>query len=347
MKSWKMPLVLLAACLCSLSVHAAATDAPSVPQTITLWPASPPDGHGPSGPERIGRSGTGVGAVSNISHPRIEIYRPAQPNGTAVLLIGGGGYFRIGIGHEVMPAAQWLAALGVTPVVLYYRLPGEGWTAAAPFQDGQRAMRLLRAHASELGIDPARIGVLGFSAGGNLAGILATRPTATFYAPVDAADKLSARPDFAGLIYPVSSLQVPYDTTRTRRELSTQADAVQAYTVQLHVTHDTPPTFIAHAVDDPIVKVGASLSLFDALLAKDVPAELHVFEKGGHGWGLGRPGTLVASWPRLFALWCRQHGLMAAGSGSPFSAPHAAPAKTSAKAVPATESSSDEDNDDN
>lgn len=347
MKFWKMPLAVLAACLFSVSVHAAPTDATPAPKTIALWPSSPPDGNGPRGPERIGRSGTGVGAVANISHPRIEIYRPAQPNGTAVLIIGGGGYFRIGIGHEVMPTAQWLAALGVTPVVLYYRLPGEGWSAAAPYQDGQRAMRLLRANAAELDIDPKRIGVVGFSAGGNLAGILATRPAAPFYAPVDDADKQSARPDFAGLIYPVSSLQPPYDTTRTGREVSTQADAVQAYTLQLHVTHETSPIFLVHAVDDPIVKVGASLSLFDVLLSKGVPAELHVFEKGGHGWGLGRPGTLVASWPRLFALWCRQHDLLPAASASPFSASSTTPVIASPAAAPAPDNNGDEDSDDN
>lgn len=338
-------LALVAACLVCAGASAATAPAAPKPETIKLWPNSPPDGAGPRGPERIGRSGTGVGAVSNISNPRIEIYRPAQPNGTAVLLVGGGGYFRIGIGHEVMPTAQWLAALGVTPVVLYYRLPGEGWTAAAPYQDGQRAMRLLRQHASALGIDPKRIGVMGFSAGGNLAGIIATRPDAKFYAPVDAADTLSARPDFAGLIYPVSSMQAPYDTTRTRREVGTQSDAVQAYTVQLHVTHETPPTFIAHAVDDPIVKVGASIELFQDLLAKGVPAELHVFEKGGHGWGLGKPGTLVASWPSLFARWCRSHGLMPTVASSPFAGSTAVQAAP--KAQPAPGDSAADDDDDN
>ncbi|MGN6227065.1 MAG: alpha/beta hydrolase [Dyella sp.] len=337
-------LAVAAACLVGFGT-AAAAQAPAGPAPVTfkLWPGPPPDGRGPSGPERIGRSGTGVGAVANISTPRIEVYRPAQPNGTAVLLIGGGGYFRIGIGHEVMPTAQWLAALGVTPVVLYYRLPGEGWTAKAPFQDGERAMRLLRAHAAELGIDPHRIGVLGFSAGGNLAGILATRFGDDFYTPVDAADRQPVRPDFAGLIYPVSSLLPPYGTTRSRRELSTQADADQAYTVQAHITHETSPSFVAHAVDDPIVKVGASIELFQDLIAHGVPAELHVFEHGGHGWGLGTPGTRPAEWPRLFASWCRSRGLLPApAAASPF-APSAVP---SPAASPAPAADADDDSDD-
>ena len=282
------------------------------PVSIDLWPGSPPGGGGSKGPERIGQSGTGVGAVSNINRPRIEIYKPARPNGAAVVLIGGGGYFRIGMGHEVMPTAKWLAALGVTPVVLYYRLPADHWPAAAPFQDGQRAIRVLRAHATELGIDAKRIGVVGFSAGGNLAGIAETRFADTLYPAVDAADQLSARPDFAGLVYPVISLQKPFDTTRSSRELSTQADSVQAYSVELHVSHDTPPTFLAQAVDDPIANIGNSLVMFDALRKNSVDTELHVFDKGGHGWGLGDPGTAVAQWPQLFASWASRAGFFSA-----------------------------------
>jgi acetyl esterase/lipase len=319
-------LVAVVACLMCAGAFAqqpaAANNAPL--QSIDLWPAGAPadSGSAPRGPERVGQTGTGVGAVSNISEPRMVIYRPPQPNGTAVLIIGGGGYFRIGIGNESEPTAQWLAALGITPVILYYRLPSNGWKAVAPFQDGQRAMRLLRARAGELGIDPHRIGVIGFSAGGNLAGILATRSGDAFYPPVDAADQQSARPDFAGLIYPVSSLQPPYDTTRSVRELTTQSDAVTAYTVQLHVTHDTPPTFIAHAADDPIVHVGSSLALFEVLHQQQVPVELHVFEKGGHGWGLGQPGTLVAAWPRLFMSWAREHAFVPAGMvATPYTLP--------------------------
>ena len=279
---------------------------PRSPVSVDLWPGSPPGGGGGKGEERA----TEDGAVSHVNRPRIEIYRPAHPNGTAIILIGGGGYARIGVGHEVMPTAQWLASIGVTPVVLYYRLPADHWPAAAPFQDGQRAVRVLRAHAGELGIDPKRIGVVGFSAGGNLAGITETRFDDTLYPSVDAADRLSARPDFAGLIYPVISLEPPYDTTRSSRELSTQPDAVQAYSVELHVSHDTPPTFLAQAVDDPIANIGNSLVMFDALHKNDVDVELHVFDKGGHGWGVGKPGTATTQWPDLFASWAHRAGYL-------------------------------------
>jgi acetyl esterase/lipase len=242
--------------------------------------------------------------------PRIEIYTPPHPNGTAVIVIGGGGYARIGMGSEVMPTATWLQTQGVTAVVLYYRLPADHWPAVAPFQDAQRAIRVLRAHAQDFGINPARIGVLGFSAGGNLAGIAETRSAATFYPPVDATDRLSARPDFAALLYPVISFEQPYDTTRSGRELSTQADSVEAYSVQLHVTPRTPPTFLAQAKDDPIANIGNSLIMYDALKKNGVEAELHVFDKGGHGWGMGTPGSEVAAWPDLFARWARRNGFL-------------------------------------
>jgi len=287
------------------------------PVSYDLWPGTPPGAGGPRGPERTSRTGKGVGAVTNVSTPRIEVYKPANPNGTAVMIVGGGGYYRIGIGHEVMPTARWLTSLGVTAVVLYYRLPADHWPASAPFQDAQRAIRLVRAHAHELGVDPEHVGVIGFSAGGNLAGITETRFADTFYPAVDARDTLSSRPDFAALVYPVVSLRKPFDTTRTFRELSTQSDAVQAYSVELHVTHDTPPTFLAQAVDDPIANVGNSLVMFDALRKNDVDAELHVFDKGGHGWGLGVPGSAPSAWPDLFATWARRQGFFSAARVGP------------------------------
>ncbi|MGN6092592.1 MAG: alpha/beta hydrolase [Luteibacter jiangsuensis] len=329
---------------CTGAVHAQSAPQAGKPVSYDLWPGTPPGGGGPSGPERIGQSGTGVGAVSNVSKPRIEVYRPANPNGAAVVLIGGGGYFRIGIGHEVVPTARWLAALGVTPVVLYYRLPADHWPAVAPFQDAQRAIRLVRAHAPELGIDPKRVGVLGFSAGGNLAGIAETRFADALYPAVDASDTLSARPDFAGLIYPVVSLQKPYDTTRSFRELSTQGDAVQAYSVELHVTHDTPPTFLAQAADDPIANIGNSLVMFDALRKNNVDSELHVFDKGGHGWGLGDPGSAPSAWPRLFAAWARRQGFFNAADASPFANPAAAPAMPTTPAASSDDAGNDDDN---
>jgi acetyl esterase/lipase len=300
-------LAFLLAALFAATLPAAAQDAPE--EVIALWPGAPPGSGRPEGPERTGRSGSAAGAVSNVTEPRMEIYRPAHPNGTAALVIGGGGYFRIQIGSAARPTAAALAARGVTVAVLFYRLPGDGWNADAPFQDGQRAMRVLRANAGRLGIAADRIGVIGFSAGGHLAGMLATRAAKdAYYAPVDQTDTLSARPDFAGLIYPVISMQAPINTTRTFRELAGLPDFRERFSVERQVDAATPPVFLAHAADDPIADPRHSLWMFEALRAAAHPAELHMFASGGHSWGLGEPGTPPAVWLDLFAHWAGRQG---------------------------------------
>jgi acetyl esterase/lipase len=285
----------------------AAVPAAAQGEVIKLWSGKMPGGGAVTGPEKVGSEGAATGAVYNVTTPRMVVVRPKNPNGAAVLVIGGGGYFRIQIGSAAMPVAQWLAEQGITAFVLYYRLPGDGWNADAPFQDGQRAMRLLRGNWKTLGIDPNKIGAIGFSAGGHLAGTLATRGGHDFYAKADAVDRLSAVPDFAGLIYPVVSMRAPIDTTRTFRELSKLPNFRDAYSLESHVTAATPPIFLAHASDDPIAAPEHSLRLHAAMLAAKRPVELHVFEKGGHSFGLGRRGSQVAAWPRLFLTWARHH----------------------------------------
>lgn len=288
---------------------ALAQDSLGRPEVYAVWSGKPPGTGKPSGPEKISNEGGQVGSYSNISEPRYEVYRPAHPNGAAALLLGGGGYFRIQIGTTKEVAAR-LAARGITPVILYYRLPGDGWNADAPFQDAQRTLRLLRAGAARWGLDPARIGVVGMSAGGHLAGMMATRGGHDFYPPGDAADRQSAIPAFAGMIYPVVSMRPPIDTTQTRKKLATLPGYRDAYSVEAQVGPDTPPVFLAHAADDPIANVEHSLRMFAAMRAANRPAELHVFEKGGHSWGPGKPGSLVAQWPGLFFTWLGQHGII-------------------------------------
>lgn len=334
----RLALWLLAGIFASASAHAQDAGLEVVP----LWP----EGHWPQatqGPERVGTDGSARGAVSNVSNARMEIYRPEHPNGSAVVIFGGGGYFRIQIGSAARPAAQWLQSLGVTTAVVYYRLPADGWSAVSPFQDGQRAMRLMRSKATELSLDPERIGAMGFSAGANVAGVVGTRFDAAFYPAVDAADQLSARPDFLGLIYPVVSLRAPLDQTRSRRELGTQPDAVAAYSVEAHVRKDMPPVFLAQAVDDPIVDIGHSVAMYQAAHAAGVPVEMHLFEKGGHSWGLGKPGTLVAQWPRLFANWARSHQFLGAPPAALVPLTGASNATTAAprQAAPATDEEDD------
>lgn len=271
-------------------------------ETIKLWPGKPPGGPGPKGGELI----TSSGAVSNISVPRMVMQRPAKPNGSAILILGGGGYRRIGIARESQPTADWLHGYGVTTFILYYRLPNDSWPAVAPFQDAQRAMRLVRSRADALGLDESQIGIIGYSAGGHCAGMTSIRPDARLYEPVDEIDRTSARPDFAGLIYPVLTMMPPNRTKITTATLlgpDPSPEQSQAMSVDQQVTDDAPTTFLAHATDDPIAPVENSLLMFGALRRAHVPVEMHVFRSGGHGFNLGVAGEEDHAWPRLFATW--------------------------------------------
>jgi acetyl esterase/lipase len=279
------------------------------PEEIVLWPEQPPGGPGPRGEEQINSRGS----VTGVLQPRMAVHRPSRPNGMAVLVAAGGGYAHIEAGHESAPACRWLQSLGVTGFELFYRLPQDGWPAVAPFQDAQRAMRTIRAHAAEYRLDLRRIGALGFSAGAHLVAMTAARPTARLYSSIDPADALSARPDFLGLIYPVLTMMPPFDHTRSRRELLGEHPSVAdsaAWSVERQVDAHTPPTFLAQAADDPISPVDNSLMTFQALRAAQVPAEMHIFQSGRHGWGMGKPGSEVMAWPALFATWAAMNGFL-------------------------------------
>jgi len=280
----------------------------SARKVVPLWPAKPPGGGGPDGPEQI--SG---GAVSNISQPRLEVFTPARPNaarpnGAAVLVAGGGGYREIQMRHEAHPAARFLAAQGITAFVLTYRLPGEGWAAGrlAPFQDAQRALRIIRAQ-----MPGGKIGVLGFSAGGHLMGIAAMRPDFRFYAPLDALDAQSSRPDAAALIYPVITLEPPYDQILVCKALfgaHPSAALSAAWSVQNYVHTGAPPVFLAQALDDPIVNPANCKIMAAACRNADVPAALHWLPSGGHGFGMGRPGSPTGLWPGWYQTWLQAQG---------------------------------------
>ena len=300
-------LLLLCLPFLQLPAHAAPAGA------LLLWPGAPPGGAAP-GPQRD----SAKGSITQVAQPYLLVHRPAQPNGMAMLLVSGGGYAHIEAGKESGPAAAWLQAQGITAFELVYRLPQEGGGVAAPFQDGQRAMRVIRARAAEWRIDPARIGMLGFSAGAHLAGMTAVEPDAARYAPVDAADRVSARPDFAVLLYPVLTMQAPFDTTHAKKELlgAHPAQAARdALSVELQVDARTPPVFLAQALDDPISPPENSTLMAAALRRAGVPVELHQFQQGGHGWGLGRKGSEPAAWPALLLAWLRANGWLAAEAG--------------------------------
>jgi acetyl esterase/lipase len=219
---------------------------------VRLWPKRPSGGGGPVGPVAIDDEG----ALSNVTVPGMEVFVPERPNGAAMLVAAGGGYKRIQVEKDAHPAAHWLAAHGITAFVLAYRLPREGWRDGpwAPLQDAQRALRLIRANAERHGLSPDRIGVRGFSAGGHLMRLAATRSAARTYDPVDAADRASARPDTAALIYPVITLEPPHGRTSTRVPLIGRHPSPQEsrdWSVETHVQAHCPPVFLVQAEDDP------------------------------------------------------------------------------------------------
>ena len=293
-------------------------DAPAWPsrETYRLWPTRPPGAPGklPSpNPTMNGPKGARELWVRGVPDPQLHVFRPARPDGSALLSLPGGGYQFLSVQNEGLDVAQRFTALGTTVFVLTYRLPGEGWKDRhlVPLQDAQRAMRLIRARAKEFDIDPARLGVVGFSAGGHLAADLATAYAERTYANVDEADRQSARPAFAGLVYPVTSVR-PRGQSRSGLGLlgpDASPALMDARSPVLHVTAQTPPSFLVHSLDDPVVPLENSLEWIAACRQAKVQVEAHLFAAGGHGYGLHLAKDLPgSSWPELFALWMRKNG---------------------------------------
>ncbi|MEN2786460.1 alpha/beta hydrolase [Sphingomonas qilianensis] len=254
-------------------------------------------------------------AVYGITRPRLVVFRPDTPNGSAVLVTPGGGYRWVVVDKEGYEMGRWLAARGYTVFVLFYRLPGEGWAAGpdVALADAQRAVRVIRARAQHYGILPGRVAAMGFSAGGHVCGDLATRFAKSTYNAVDAADRLSPRPDIAAPIYAVQSMTLPL-AHKGSRNLLIGPDASpaleRAHTPAGNVTRETPPCFLVHAEDDDIVPVDNSVAMRAALRAAGVAVETHLFTQGGHGFGLRRAaGKPVAAWPDLFYRWAQSRGL--------------------------------------
>ena len=251
--------------------------------------------------------------IEDVRAPYLVVHAPPRPNGTALLVTPGGGYARIVLDKEgtaLVPA--FVETAGITLFVLRYRLPDRAHAegADAPLADAQRAMRLIRAQASTYGVDPARVGVMGFSAGGHVAARLATTSD-TVYAAVDAADAHSTRPDFALLVYPVISMQSPLAHGGSRARLLAAGDrpeaaAIERYSPHLHVAVNTPPLFLLHAQDDDAVPVGNTLAMHAAALHAGVPASLHVFPHGGHGFGTRDATGALARWPQLALDWIQE-----------------------------------------
>lgn len=288
-------------------------------ETIDLWPQGAPGRPAVLPVEIVDERSTNPQltdrAVRSISKPRLVVFRPAIPNGSAVLVMPGGGYRWVVVDKEGYEIARWLSARGYTVFVLFYRLPGDGWKAGADvaLQDAQRAMRLIRARARDYGIMPDRVAAMGFSAGGHVCGDLATRFAAPVYAPTDFADRLSARPIAAAPIYAVQSMSLPlaHPGSRTLLLGAEPSPAMErAHATAANVHSDTPPCFLVHAEDDTTVDPANTLEFRAACKANGVAVETHLFTQGGHGFGLRlAQGKPVSAWPELFHAWAATQGL--------------------------------------
>lgn len=299
---------LAAACLALASGAAPAPGAGAAP--IRLWPGEAPGEKGGLGAETDTMKPTDklvanrtVSKIANISDPTIEVFRPdgVRDTGAAVLVCPGGGYYILALDLEGTETCAWLNSIGVTGVLLKYRVPRrEGRPPyAAPLQDAQRAMGLIRLHAREWGIDPARVGALGFSAGGHLCAALGAAGPRT-YPRVDAADDLGSRPDFLVLVYPAYLV----------------AKGGLGLNPEVAVGAGAPPAFLAAAENDT-EHVEDTLGYALALEKAGVPAELHVYPTGGHGFGLRPTRDAATTWPERTAEWMRTRGLLGPDAAPP------------------------------
>lgn len=288
-------------------------------EVITLWPNGAPGGEGVTAVEaiidRTVAGGPRDRAQAHTRKPTLVVFRPKRPNGAAVMLIPGGGYERVVLDKEGYETARWLNGKGYTCFVLFYRMPGDGWTAGgdAPLQDAQRAIRIIRSKAAEMGFSPDRVAIMGFSAGGHLAANLTVRYDAATYAPIDAADQLPTKPNLSALMYPVISTDPAIAHAGSRKQLLTAMNTPERaleLSPEKQVRAGLSPVIVIHAADDKTVPVENALVMFTALKAKAVPTEMHIFEEGGHGFGmrftLDKP---VAAWPSLFEAFAKRHGV--------------------------------------
>jgi len=304
---------------------------------VPIWPGAVPDQQPVAGPEEshwwpTGPSGPPGGfAVYHVSQPTMTVYSPSGKNtGAAVVVFPGGGYEDLAIDLEGTEVCDWLTSKGITCVLLKYRVPGEGhYPKSAPYpksgpypespmalEDAQRTLGLVRFHAAEWHIDPHKIGVLGFSAGGHLSAAMSTYFAKRLYPAVDAADKESCRPDFAVAIYPghLSIAAAEWDAKQGAKKFVVRhppnADKDLSVNPEVPVTRQTPPTFLLQAEDDHVDSVYDSLAYYIALERAGVPVEMHLYAQGGHAFGLRRTKFPITGWPQLVETWLGTIGMI-------------------------------------
>lgn len=267
-------------------------------QVIPLWSGETP--------EALGTEDRDIPAVT------VFLPRTLTPNTPAVIVCPGGGYVNLASNHEGRQVANYLNSLGVAAFVLRYRL-GPRYQHPIELNDGMRAIRLIRSHAAEWRLDPARIGILGFSAGGHLAMTVSTHIDNGNPGATDAVDRVSSRPDFAILGYPVISLVEPWTHQGSKNSLlgnNPAPELVKSLSGELTVTKDTPPTFLFHTNADTAVPAENSVYYYIALRKAGIPAEMHIFERGPHGVGLANDDPALSEWSKLLANWLRVRGVV-------------------------------------
>jgi acetyl esterase/lipase len=306
---------------------------------VPIWPGTAPDAQPVKGPEYAmtagGKDSLVAGkpwvAVENVFQPTMTVYSPKGKNtGAAVVVFPGGGYTILAIDLEGSEVCDWLTPRGITCVLLKYRVPGEGmypksgaYPKSGPYpespmalEDAQRTMGLVRLHAAEWHIDPHKIGVLGFSAGGHLAAAISTHYAKRLYPAVDAADKESCRPDFAVPVYPghLSLAAAEWDARQGTKKFAVphapNADKNLSLNPAIPVTSRTPPTFLLQNEDDHVDSVYDSLAYYIALKRVGVPAEMHLYAQGGHAFGLRRTKFPATAWPQLVETWLGTIGMI-------------------------------------
>lgn len=259
---------------------------------LPLWPAGAPNSNGLTGTEED----LDGGRVANVVNPSITVYKANQPNGMAIIMCPGGGYARLAMNHEGHDMASWLNAQGITYVVLKYRMPNSHYEV--PLSDAEQAIRLVRQHAAEWGVRPDRIGIMGASAGGHLSASLATLYSSD-----------ETRPDFQILFYPVISMQPGITHGGSRQNLlgeNPSQELENKYTLEKQVNERTPQAFIMLSADDGAVPPANGIHYFEALLQHQVPATLHVYPTGGHGWGFRDAFTYKRQWTGELEKWLRE-----------------------------------------